>query len=332
MAQKPPVRKAKRDAIAFAWFSLSTWNLKVRSHCCETSYPSDSCLLGDTGRLNRFDSSTLDRSACGATAAGSDLTIAPRHRLVRLLVTLTLAHLDRVVAVSAAMKRIGLELGLPENKCVVIHGPVGIDMPSSSQIQQRLAPEKKESQCLLYVGNLDPPKRADTIILAMSRIVNGTSDCHLVLIGTGSLRSSLEALADKLGLMGHVHFQGALERDQVFTMLTRADIFLHCSDQEGLGLAIIEAMGSGLPVVASRVGGVPELVQEGETGFMVGPDDAEGYAEKVLLLLNDEQLRKRLGSNGRRFAETHLNKRTILGQLESVYKEVLHWGENRRIK
>ena len=106
-------------------------------------------------------------------------------------------------------------------------------------------------------------------------------------------------------------------------MLQCADVFVHCSDHEGLGMAIMEAMGAGLPVVASRVGGVPDLVREGETGFMIPPDDVEKYAEKVLLLLKNDQLRQELGSNARHFAEKHLNKQTILAQLETVYGEIL---------
>ena len=106
-------------------------------------------------------------------------------------------------------------------------------------------------------------------------------------------------------------------------MLQCADVFVHCSDHEGLGMAIMEAMGAGLPVVASRVGGVPDLVLEGETGFMIPPDDVEKYAEKILLLLKNDQLRQELGSNARHFAEKHLNKQTILTQLETVYGEIL---------
>jgi glycosyltransferase involved in cell wall biosynthesis len=112
-------------------------------------------------------------------------------------------------------------------------------------------------------------------------------------------------------------------------MLQCADVFVHCSDYEGLGMAIMEAMGAGLPVVASRVGGVPDLVLEGETGFMIPPDDVEKYAEKILLLLKNDQLRQKLGSNARYFAEKHLNKQTILAQLETVYGEVLASARKR---
>ena len=157
----------------------------------------------------------------------------------------------------------------------------------------------------------------------MLRVRETSPDCHLVIVGDGILRQPSELLAEELDIRPNIHFLGALAHDQVLELLRSADVFIHCSNQEGLPVAIMEAMGASLPVVAGRVGGVPELVREGETGFMVSPDDVEGYAKKTLRLLNDDQLRKTLGVNGRRYAERHLNKTAIFSQLEIVYKEEL---------
>ena len=264
-----------------------------------------------------------------ATAAGSDLTVAPQRRLVRLLTTLTLKHLNKLLPVSNAMKEIAVKLGLPGHKATVIHGPVGIDIQDPTKTDTRPSSHKEYAKCLLWIGNLTPPKRVDTIILAMPKVVEAHGNCHLVLIGEGNLRPSLEALAERLGIGDHVHFRGAIPPDQISQMLQSADVFVHCSDHEGLGLAIMEAMGAGLPVVASRVGGVPDLVREGVTGFMISSDDAEGYAQRILSLLEDDQLRKQLGANGRSFATKHLNKNTILSQLERVYREVLNYKKRR---
>jgi len=265
----------------------------------------------------------LTRRPVVATAAGSDLTTAPEYRLARLLTTLTLKHLDRVLPVSTPMKKIAMKLGLPGDRGTVIHGPVGIDTGDLKETAKQQPFTEKYGRTLVYVGNLTAPKRAETIIRAMQKVREMYADCRLVLIGEGSLLPSLEALADELGLKKHVNFLGALPHEEVLKMLQGADVFVHCSDHEGLGMAIMEAMGAGLPVVASRVGGVPDLVREGETGFMILPDDVEKYAEKIILLLKNDQLRKKLGSNARHFAEKHLNKQTILAQLETVYREIL---------
>lgn len=270
----------------------------------------------------------LTRRPVIATAAGSDLTVASQHPLVRMCLAFTLKHLGRLLPVSSSMKKMAVELGLPEDKATVIHGPVGIDKEVLSQTPKKpLSGQQRQS--LLYVGNLAPPKRADTIIRAMPKVIGIYPGCHLMLIGEGGLRAPLEALADELGVRGHVHFRGALAHEEVLRVLKEADLFVHCSDQEGLGIAIMEAMGASLPVVASRVGGVTDLVQEGETGFMLSPNDVDGYGDKILLLLGDHRLRERLGASGRRFALSHLSKDTILTQLEKVYRELAHMNKAR---
>lgn len=257
-----------------------------------------------------------------ATAAGSDLNIAPQHPLVRMCTSYTLKHLDRLLPVSTSMKKLALELGLPGDKATVIHGPVGIDTEPLSRTPRKTSPPRPLAPYLVHVGNLTPPRRIDTIIRATREVVGIYPGCHLILIGEGDLRPSLEALANELGVSEHVKFCGALTHAEVLEVLQSADIFVHCSDYEGLGLAIMEAMGASLPVVASRVGGVADLVEEGETGFTISPDDVEGYAEKILLLLKDNHLRERLGANGHRFAVRYLSRPRILAQLETVYQEL----------
>ncbi|MGD8704076.1 MAG: glycosyltransferase [Syntrophobacterales bacterium] len=265
----------------------------------------------------------LTRRPVVATAAGSDLTTAPKSRLPHVLTTFTLKHLDRVLPVSTAMKKIAIKLGLPRERVTVIHGPVGIDTGDRKETAKQQPFTEQHGRLLVYVGNLTAPKRAETILRAMQKVTEVYADCRLVLIGEGNLRPSLEALTDELGLRKHVHFCGALSHEEVLKILQCADVFVHCSEYEGLGMAIMEAMGAGLPVVASRVGGVPDLVREGETGFMIPPDDVETYAEKILLLLNNDQLRQELGRKARHFAVKHLNKQAILAQLETVYGEIL---------
>jgi len=259
-----------------------------------------------------------------ATAAGSDLFLAPRRRWGRMLVRLTLRHLDRLVAVSRALEDIALELGLPEGRSTLIHGPVGIDLSLFTRPRNHPPRETRPGRSLIYVGNLAPPKRVDTIIRAMQRVVGKVPDCHLTLVGDGVLRPSLEALAAELHLQRSIEFLGALPHGEMARILQSAEVFVHCSDSEGLGVAIMEAMGAGLPVVASGVGGVPDLVRDGETGFMVSPDDHETYAERLLLLLQTEELRARLGGNGSRFAREHLDKHVVIAELEGVYQSLLY--------
>jgi glycosyltransferase involved in cell wall biosynthesis len=259
-----------------------------------------------------------------ATAAGSDLTVAPQHPFVRLLTTLTLKRIDRLLPVSRSLAQVAVELGLPINKARTIHGPVGIDVQEFTKTQTETSMCEGYEKCLIWVGHLTPPKRLDTILRAMVRVVSNHSDCHLVVAGDGKLRFSYERLVEELDIKTHIHFQGSVPHPQVLQMLRSADFLIHCSEHEGLGIAIMEAMAAALPVVASRVGGVPDLVYEGKTGFMLSPDDVEGYADRIIALLKNDQLRKELGNNGRKFAEKYLNKDTILSQTEEVYQNVLN--------
>ncbi len=259
-----------------------------------------------------------------ATAAGSDLNVPSRQRLVRLLASWTVKRIDILLPVSRYLEQLALDLGLPPGKAKIIPGPVGIDVEALNQTKMRVSSCEKYGKCLLWIGNLTPPKRLDTILRAMVKVVRTHSDCHLVVAGDGTLRSSLERLAEELGIKKHVHFHGAVPHPQVLQMLRIADLLVHCSEHEGLGIAIMEAMGAGLPVIASGVGGVSDLVCEGETGFMLSPDDVEGYADRIISLLKNAQLRKQFGVNGRSFAEKYLNRDAILSQTEKVYHDVLH--------
>ncbi len=275
------------------------------------------------GGLIGMISGRLTRRPIVATAAGSDLNLAPRHGLTRLLVRLTLKNIDRMIAVSSALKQKAFQLGLSQDRCTVIHGPVGVQMPVLHGRHNGKPHTKERKKSLLYVGNLTPPKRVDTIIGAMNKIVREFPDCRLDIVGDGHLRPQLEALAARLGIKQHVRFLGPLPHEKVLLMMQRADLFVHCSEHEGLPVAIMEAMSAGLPVVASRVGGVPDLVHEGKTGYMVTPDDTDGYAKKILLLLKNDPLRFRLGANGNAFAEKKLSKRQVVSKLKSVYSELI---------
>ena len=258
------------------------------------------------------------------TAAGSDLDLAARSKLIGILAAFTLKNLDRLIPVSTHLKRVALKLGVSKHKVSVIHGPVGIDLAKLSQSSNVSDLKRKFKQCLLYIAALAPPRRVDTVIMAMQHIREIYPDCHLLIVGEGILRVSAAALVDKLGMQEYVHFLGAVSHDQVLKLMPTADVFVHCTNREGLGIAIMEAMAAALPVVASGVGGVADLVHEGKTGFMLSPDDVEGYADRVILLLQDDQLRKKFGHNGRNFAVKHLNKDAILFQTEKVYQDVLN--------
>jgi glycosyltransferase involved in cell wall biosynthesis len=153
---------------------------------------------------------------------------------------------------------------------------------------------------LIAVGRLKPPKDFATLTRALADLPSGSFDARIV--GDGPQRLELEADVAQLGLAGAVRLLG--ERADVPQLLAAADVFVLSSASEGLPLSIEEAMAAGLPVVASAVGGVPEIVVDGETGFLVPPGDSERLAEALRLLLADPGLRRRMGAAARARAET----------------------------
>jgi glycosyltransferase involved in cell wall biosynthesis len=151
-------------------------------------------------------------------------------------------------------------------------------------------------------------------------------DAHLVLVGSGPEETRLRRLADSLGITGRVYFAG--EQREVAPYLAASDVFVLPSRAEGLGLALMEAMSAGLPCVASRVGGIPDLIEDGQNGLLVEPEDVAGLAKALLKLLEDRELAKRLGDRARQFIFQNYNPDVIVSQYISLYRQ-LYYGMER---
>lgn len=171
------------------------------------------------------------------------------------------------------------------------------------------------------VGRLSEIKRQDVLIRAFARIRGGVPDAHLILVGDGPLRQSLGELAGRLGLDARVHFAGF--RPHSAPYLRAMDVFALTSRSEGMPQAALEAMVVGLPVVASRVGGLPELIDHGRTGFLVEPGDEPGLAEALLELLSDPGRSGRMGEAGRREVEAKHDIGRMADEYHRDYLELL---------
>ena len=257
------------------------------------------------------------------TAAGSDLNSAPKKLMARTFVMITLKRLDRLIAVSEALKNVAIHLGLPAEKAIVISGPIGVNLLTPYKDTEKKDGKKTYSCRVIYVGNLSRPKRVDILLKSMNAVVAKNSAVTLEIVGDGNLRTELVNLVDELNLGPYVTFHGSVPHEEIPSLLLRATIFIHCSEDEGLPVAIIEAMTCGLPVVASNVGGIPELVENGKNGFILDPEDIHGFAEKITLLCENSKLRGELGSYGRNLVRRILNKEDTLAKLKKVYQNFL---------
>jgi glycosyltransferase involved in cell wall biosynthesis len=179
------------------------------------------------------------------------------------------------------------------------------------------------------VAHLFPRKGYDVMFRALPRIIKAVPAVHYVIVGTGerAYEQELKSLAATLGIAERVHFMGF--QDDVTPVLSALTLYVHPARMEGFGIAVVEALGAGKAVVASRVGGLPEVVDHGRTGLLVAPENPEELGAAVLLLLRDEVIRKAMGENGARVARERFDVRSSVASMECLYRQVLDTGRER---
>jgi glycosyltransferase involved in cell wall biosynthesis len=242
-----------------------------------------------------------------SAAAGSErLLYLWAERLARPLTSVT-------ICVSEAERRTGIAARTCDSRTslVVLNG---VDVTSRPRARPASVPP-----VLVTVGRLQTPKDQLTLVRALSELRD--RDFRAVLVGEGPDRSSLQGEVARLGLARKVELAG--EQSGVCDLLAAAHVFVLASRSEALPLSVLEAMAARLPVVASRVGGVPEIVVEGETGFLVPPGDPSSLARALRRLLDDPHLRQRLGAAGRVRVEAHFRLDVSLGAHLDLYRREL---------
>ena len=176
---------------------------------------------------------------------------------------------------------------------------------------------------LIHVSNFRPIKRVSDLVIAFAQIAEEVPDVDLLLLGDGPERPTVDRLIRKFELNDRVRCPG-FKRD-VYQYLRCASAFALCSELEGAPLSLLEAMSCGLPVVATEVGGIPEIVNNGENGVLVPFGDIDALANKLYVLLTDQTLAARLGKQAR---ETIINRHTaekVVPQYEAIYEKVLQY-------
>jgi glycosyltransferase involved in cell wall biosynthesis len=237
---------------------------------------------------------------------------------------------DHVVTGSEFSRRqLAAELGARTDHVSVVPYGVGARFrpaPPRADLVARLG--LAGARVVLFLGGLKGRKNLFALLDLWRGVAAAVPDARLVVAGGGALRSALEARAARLGLAGRVAFTGYVPEADKAAVYNLADVFVFPSALEGFGLAVGEAMSSGLPVVASRRGSIPELVVDGETGFLCDPDRPETFARRVLDLLADAPLRTKLGAAGAERVERLFRWERCVRTTVAVYERVL--DEHRR--
>jgi sugar transferase (PEP-CTERM/EpsH1 system associated) len=171
------------------------------------------------------------------------------------------------------------------------------------------------------VGRLAPVKRQDVLLRAFARLRERVPEAHLVLVGDGPRQEELRALATQLGVGAVTHFAGYQSEPQRY--LDLIDVFVLTSASEGIPQALLEASAAAIPAVCSRVGGIPEVIDEGRTGLLFPSGDQDSLTEGVLTLLTDPQLARRLGEAARARVESLFHIRRMAAEYHQQFLEML---------
>jgi len=255
------------------------------------------------------------------TLHGTDITLLGADRSYSEIVAFSIDQSDAVTAVSDSLKAdTRRELGVAREIRVI---PNFIDCAKHFRhqlpdLRAHLAPAGEP--LLIHVSNFRPVKRVAAVVEVFAR-VRRQLRARLLMVGDGPDLTAAADLARSLGVADDVLFLG--EQDPVVLLLSVSDVFLLPSAQESFGLAALEAMACEVPVVASRVGGLPEVITDGVNGFLHAPDDVDGMAASASRLLTDAPLRARVAAAARQTAHERYCDDKIVPIYEQFYEEVL---------
>jgi len=236
----------------------------------------------------------------------------------------------RGITVSEEMRQRLIALGLPAERLVTHHIGVPLDcFPRADRTPPAVKAARGEPLRLLQVSNFVEKKGHEWTVRAFARLRAQRRDVGLVLAGDGPLRAATEALARELGVADAISFPGSVRTPEVAALMQSADVFVHHSvtaadgDMEGIPTVVMEAMATGLPVVTTRHSGIPELVQDGETGFLVAERDVDSYVAALESALGASP---EIGAAAARFVREHFDIEKQNDRLADVYDDVLRRG------
>ncbi len=234
---------------------------------------------------------------------------------------------DSLVVLSGKAKDVLSLRGVPPKKLVAI--PNGA-RDATGWLSKRTRPvplsrEEKREVSILSIASLRKIKGIEYLLLAFQKVCEEVSNCCLTIVGDGPEESNLKNLSVKLGVNRKVSFAGL--RKDIFHFLNEADLFVLPSLREAFSLSVLEAMSASLPIIATRVGGLPEIIADNQNGLLVPPKDITALADAIKKLALDHQLRQKMGKESRcRFLENYTLEKMVSNHLNfyhSLFKDNL---------
>ena len=278
----------------------------------------------------------LSSSTCGTsgraprtvtTLHGTDITLVGSDPSYAHVVSFSIEESHGVTAVSESLRQQTIDaLGVTRDIRVIPNflSCKAYRRTPDAALRARVDGGDANNAIVLHISNFRPVKRINLVVEIFQRIREQTP-ARLVMIGDGPDRGAAERQVADLGLSDHVSFLG--EQLDLVPWLSVADLFLLPSSQESFGMAALEAMACEVPVVASRVGGLPEIIDDGVTGFLCEPDDADGMAARGVEVLKDADRRKTIGEAAAMLVRTRYCTESIVPQYERYYQDVTQQKE-----
>jgi glycosyltransferase involved in cell wall biosynthesis len=232
-------------------------------------------------------------------------------------------HVDQLLSVSSRLaEKMSRDVGIPLDRIHVIRNGVNLTrFPSSRAASAQPVDEQTSGAVVLgAAGRLVDVKNHASLIEAVQILRTRGRNVTAVIAGEGPLRGELEAQIERLGLREHVRLLG--HRHDIETMFSSIDIFVQPSKSEGMSNTILEAMASGLPVVATAVGGADEMVIEGSTGLLAPPLDAARLADVLDVLVSDVSRRRSMGSAARTRAREEFSLERMVHRYQALYSDL----------
>ena len=280
--------------------------------------------------IHAHDLSSLAYAVVAGNIAGAQviMTEHSRHYIDhalkrRLEKRVLMTGASRLITVSPALMTASIEKDrIPRQKLMVIENGVDMDRfstaPRISLHGELGIPE--DQKLVLTVGRLEEIKGQQHLVRAMELLSDKVKDCHLILVGDGGSRTSLEAQVRLAGLCNRVHFLGA--RDDIPGLMAGSDLLVIPSESEGLPFVLLEAMASGLPVIATGVGQIPEIIGKNERGILVPPKAPQPLAKAIEKMLTMEP--HILADKAHAYVTAHYSEKKMLTRYEKVYRAILN--------
>lgn len=254
-----------------------------------------------------------------ASVWGTDIYDAKRgHRLIRPIVRQTLRRAAHITATSRFLldETVRFE---PAAQGKITQIPFGIEIrPDEAVCRQKSGPIQ-----MIFTKHFLPTYAPGLVLSAFAVAIRKVPEMKLLMIGGGPLTASLISQAAALGISARVSVRPWADSDEVLRLIGESDIMVMPSHRESFGVAAVEAAAAGLPVIATRVGGIPEIIADGENGILVEPGNEQALANAMVTLATDKSMRERMGRIGKKISAERFDIEKCLDQMEAVYHRVL---------